>query len=200
VIVAGLTGSIAMGKSETAKMFAARDIPVFDSDQAVHELYAKGGEAVGPLSAIAPAAIVDGAVDRQRLAGLLREDPPLLKKIEAVVHPLVKSRQMMFLEQARADGVPLVVLDIPLLFETGRDKDVDKILVVSAPPAIQRERALRRPGMTVEKLEFILARQTPDDEKRARADYVIDTSYDLETTARQVERIIAELKNTGQAE
>jgi dephospho-CoA kinase len=107
---------------------------------------------------------------------------------------------MMFLEQARADGVPLVVLDIPLLFETGRDKDVDKILVVSAPPAIQRERALRRPGMTVEKLEFILARQTPDDEKRARADYVIDTSYDLETTARQVERIIAELKNTGQAE
>jgi dephospho-CoA kinase len=181
-------------------MFAARDIPVFDSDQAVHELYAKGGEAVGPLSAIAPAAIVDGAVDRQRLAGLLREDPPLLKKIEAVVHPLVKSRQMMFLEQARADGVPLVVLDIPLLFETGRDKDVDKILVVSAPPAIQRERALRRPGMTVEKLEFILARQTPDDEKRARADYVIDTSYDLETTARQVERIIAELKNTGQAE
>ena len=200
MIVAGLTGSIAMGKSETAKMFAARGIPVFDSDQAVHELYAKGGEAVTPVSTLAPAAIVDGAVDRQRLAKLVREDPSLLKKIEAVVHPLVRSRQDGFLEHARRDGAPFAVLDIPLLFETGRHREVDRILVVSAPAHIQRARALKRPDMTVEKLDFILARQVPDDEKRAGADYVIDTSVDLETTAREVGRIIAELKKAAETQ
>ena len=198
MIVAGLTGSIAMGKSETARMFAARGIPVFDSDATVHDLYARGGEAVAPLAALVPSAIVDGAVDRRLLAASIQEDPALLRKIEAVVHPLVKARQAEFLSRCRSEGAALVVLDIPLLFETGRDKDVDRILVVTTSAAVQKERALKRPGMTEEKLTFILSKQMPDAEKRARADYVIDTSVDLETTARDVERIIDELKKIGQ--
>lgn len=198
MIVAGLTGSIAMGKSETARMFAARGIPVFDSDATVHDLYARGGEAVAPLAALVPSAIVDGAVDRRLLAASIQEDPALLRKIEAVVHPLVKARQAKFLSRCRSEGAALVVLDIPLLFETGRDKDVDRILVVTTSAAVQKERALKRPGMTEEKLTFILSKQMPDAEKRARADYVIDTSVDLETTARDVERIIDELKKIGQ--
>ncbi len=198
MIVAGLTGSIAMGKSETAKMFAARGIPVFDSDAAVHELYAHGGEAVAPLADVVPSAIMEGAVDRRLLAEQVQQNPALLKKIEAIVHPFVKARQAAFLSRCRADGASVAVLDIPLLFEIGRDRDVDKILVVSTSAAIQRERALKRPGMTGEKLAFILSKQMPDAEKRAKADYVIDTSLDLDTTAHQVERIIAELKNIGQ--
>jgi dephospho-CoA kinase len=179
-------------------LFAARGIPVFDSDATVHELYAKDGDAVVLLSGLVPSAVVEGAVDRRILATLVQNDPSLLKKIEAVVHPLVKARQLSFLAKCRSDGQPLAILDIPLLFETGRDSEVDKILVVSTSTAIQRERALRRSGMTPEKLDFILSKQMPDAEKRARADYVIDTSMDLETTARQVERIITELKNDEQ--
>jgi dephospho-CoA kinase len=193
VIVAGLTGSIAMGKSETAKMFAARGIPVFDSDAAVHELYAVGGAAVEPLRALAPDAIVKGSVDRRKLATTVQADPRLLKRIESVVHPLVKSRQMTFLAEAamRSD---IAVLDIPLLFETSRDKDVDVLIVVSAGAVLQRERALARPGMTPEKLDFILSRQMPDAEKRARADYVIDTSVSLGDTARRVDEVIADIR------
>ncbi|MEI7598616.1 MAG: dephospho-CoA kinase [Aestuariivirga sp.] len=193
MIVAGLTGSIAMGKSETAKMFAARGIPVFDSDAAVHELYAVGGAAVEPLRALAPDAIVKGSVDRRKLATTVQADPRLLKRIESVVHPLVKSRQMTFLAEAamRSD---IAVLDIPLLFETSRDKDVDVLIVVSAGAVLQRERALARPGMTPEKLDFILSRQMPDAEKRARADYVIDTSVSLGDTARRVDEVIADIR------
>jgi dephospho-CoA kinase len=198
MIVLGLTGSIAMGKSETAKMFAARGIPVFDSDAMVHALYARGGEAVAALSGIVPSAISEGAVDRRLLAAEVQQEPALLKKIEAIVHPLVRARQLTFLSSCRAEGAAIAVLDIPLLFETGRDKDVDKIAVVSTTPEIQRVRALKRPGMTEEKFQFILSKQMPDAEKRARADYVIDTSVDLATTGRQVERIIAELKSIGQ--
>lgn len=196
MIVAGLTGSIAMGKSETAKMFAARGIPVFDSDAAVHALYAAGGEAVEPLRRLAPEAVVDGSVDRRRLAALVQADPALLGHVEAAVHPLVRARQEAFLRDAAARA-DIAVLDIPLLFETGREKDVDIVIVVSATPDLQRARALARPGMTAEKLDFILSRQVPDAEKRARADYVIDTSVSLEATAREVEQVIAAIRAKG---
>ena len=196
MIVAGLTGSIAMGKSETAKMFAARGIPVFDSDAVVHALYAPGGAAVEHIRHLAPDAIVDGGVDRNRLARLVQADPSLLKRIEAAVHPLVRESQAAFLLEAGKTS-DLAVLDIPLLFETKREKDVDIVIVVSADARLQRERALARPGMTVEKLDFILSRQVPDAEKRARADYVIDTSVSLADTAREVDRVIAEIRVKG---
>ena len=198
MIIAGLTGSIAMGKTETAKMFAARGIPVFDSDAAVHELYAVGGAAVEPLRALAPDAIIEGKIDRRELAAAVQADPDLLKRIESVVHPLVKSRQLAFLAEA-ATRSDIAVLDIPLLFETSRDKDVDVLIVVSASAELQRERALARPGMTPEKLDFILSRQMPDAEKRARADYVIDTSVSLADTARRVDEVIADIRAKGKA-
>lgn len=193
MIVAALTGSIAMGKSETAKMFAARGIPVFDSDAAVHALYAKGGAAVPAIAALVPSAIVDDAVDRRELSAAIQADPPLLRRIEAAVHPLVKDMQRQFLAQASSSGAGVALLDIPLLFETGREKDADVVIVVSAGDRLQRERALKRTGMTPEKLDFILSKQLPDVEKRARADYVIDTSVSLTETDREVERVIADL-------
>lgn len=198
MIIAGLTGSIAMGKSETAKMFAARGIPVFDSDAAVHDMYAAGGEAVEQLRAVVPEAICSDGVDRRKLASLVQADPDLLGRIEAIVHPLVRARQATFLANA-ALHAELAVLDIPLLFETGREKEVDVVIVVSADPALQRERALARPGMTAEKLDFILSRQVPDAVKRARADYVIDTSVSLADTARHVERVIADIRAKGKS-
>lgn len=194
MIVAGLTGSIAMGKSETAKMFAARGIPVFDSDAAVHALYARGGAAVRAISAIAPAAVVDDSVDRRRLSALVQAQPALLQQVECAVHPLVTAMQRQFLADSAAAGADIAVLDIPLLFETGREGDVDVIIVVSAGEQQQRERAMKRPGMTAEKLDFILSRQVPDAQKRARADYVIDTSASLAETAVHVDRVIAELR------
>lgn len=198
MIVAGLTGSIAMGKSETAKMFAARGIPVFDSDAAVHELYAVGGAAVEAVRAVAPDAVAEGSVDRRRLAAAVQADPFLLKKVEEIVHPLVKARQQAFLVSAAAMS-DIAVLDIPLLFETGRERDVDVVIVVSTDPAVQRQRALSRPGMTPVKLDFILSRQLPDAEKRARADYVIDTSVSLAETAREVDKVIARMRARGTA-
>jgi dephospho-CoA kinase len=198
MIVAGLTGSIAMGKSETAKMLAARGIPVFDSDAAVHDMYAAGGEAVEPLRALVQEAIGGDGVDRRKLASLVQADPALLKRIEAIVHPLVRARQATFLADA-ARHPELAVLDIPLLFETGREKEVDVVIVVSANEAQQRERALARPGMTAEKLDFILSRQVPDAVKRAKADYVIDTSVSLADTARHVERLIADIRAKGRS-
>lgn len=198
MIVAGLTGSIAMGKSETAKMFAAHGIPVFDSDAAVHDMYAAGGQAVEPLRAVVPEAIGSEGVDRRKLATRVQADPALLRRIEAVVHPLVRARQAAFLAAA-ARHADLAVLDIPLLFETGREKEVDVVIVVSADAAQQRERALARPGMTAEKLDFILSRQVPDAMKRARADYLIDTSVSLADTARHVERVIADIRTRGKS-
>jgi len=196
MIVVGLTGSIAMGKTETAKMFAARGIPVFDSDAAVHDLYASGGAAVEPIRILAPEAIETEGVDRKKLAALVQADPSLLKKIEAVVHPLVKQRQEAFLREA-AKSADIALLDIPLLFETEREKDVDVVIVVSAGPTQQRERALARTGMTTEKLDFILTRQLPDAEKRARADFVIDTSASLAATAHEVDQVIARIRVKG---
>ncbi|WP_395661170.1 dephospho-CoA kinase [Aestuariivirga sp.] len=194
MIVLGLTGSIAMGKTETARMFAARGVPVFDSDSAVHSLYAQGGDAVPEVAALAPDAIVDGSVDRRRLAALVQAEPSLLRRIESVVHPLVAAMQREFLESAAAKGADMALLDIPLLFEKNREDDVDVIIVVSAGEQLQRQRALSRAGMTEEKLDFILARQLPDAQKRARADYVIDTSESLAETAREVERVIADVR------
>jgi len=194
MIVAGLTGSIAMGKSETARMFAAAGVPVFDSDAAVHALYRTGGSAVRAIAELVPGAVVDDAVDRGRLAAAVQAEPALLKRIEDAVHPLVRDRQQAFLADAVAKDEPLAVLDIPLLFETGREAEVDAVIVVSAGPELQRQRALARPGMTPEKLAFIMSRQVPDTEKRARADFVIDTSVGLEETRREVERVVGRLK------
>lgn len=194
MIVVGLTGSIAMGKSETARMFASLGVPVFDSDAAVHALYAKGGVAVEPVSEAFPGTVRDGAIDRTLLTAQLGEEPTRFAKLEGIVHPLVRTEQDRFLAVQREAGAAIAVLDIPLLFETGRDREVDCIVVVSAPPGIQRRRVLARPGMTPEKFERILSRQMPDEEKRARADFVVDTSQGLDHALAQVRDIADHLE------
>lgn len=191
--IAGLTGSIAMGKSETARMFRELGVPVFDADAVVHELYAKDGAAVASVETLFPGAIVDGAVDRQRLSKFVLNDSDAMAGLEAVVHPLVRNAREEFIKTARGDGHGLTVLDIPLLFETGYDGRMDVVIVVSAPPEIQRERALQRPGMTLEKFENILARQVDDAEKRKKADYVVDSSQGLEHAFSQVRQIVQDL-------
>ncbi|MBC7140990.1 MAG: dephospho-CoA kinase [Rhodobacteraceae bacterium] len=172
----GLTGSIGMGKSTTAAMFADAGVPVWDADAAVHRLYAPGGGAVAAIAALFPDAAGPGGVDRDRLRARVTADPDALARLEAAVHPLVAADRAAFLARAEADGAALVVLDIPLLFETGAEAELDAVLVVSAPPEVQRQRVLARPGMTPEALARILARQMPDSEKRARADFVIETT------------------------
>ena len=196
MIKLGLTGSIGMGKSETARMFRAAGVPVFDADASVHGLFAKDGPAVGPLGEAFPGCVVDGAVDRQRLSALVAGKPEAWKKLESIVHPLVGQEQVKFLAEALAAGEPLVVLDIPLLFEGRGRSAVDKIVVVSAPADVQRKRVLERPGMTEEKLVEILSRQVPDEVKRAQADFVIPTDQGLDVARAHVERIVAELKGT----
>jgi dephospho-CoA kinase len=193
MIVVGLTGSIAMGKSETAKLFRSLGIPVFESDAEVHRQYEKGGAAVDAIAILFPETIVDGAVDRKALSQRVLANPESLRQLELAVHPIVRKAQAAFLEQCRASGQRIVVLDIPLLFETGRETEVDATVVASAPAEIQRKRVLERPGMTADKLDRILARQTPDAEKRARADYVVDTSRGLDFAAAQVRDIVADL-------
>lgn len=188
----GLTGSIGMGKSTSAKLFADAGIPVNDSDAVVHDLYS--GEAVPLVEAAFPGSTADGKVDRQELSRKLAGDPSGFKRLEAIVHPLVRERELRFVERHRQAGADMVVLDIPLLFETGADKRLDKIVVVSCDPQIQRERVLARPGMTEEKFNMILSRQVPDAEKRRRADYLVDTSGSIEETREQVENIVADLK------
>ena len=188
----GLTGSIGMGKSTSAKLFAEAGIPVNDSDAVVHDLYSN--EAVPLVEAAFPGSTRDGMVDRQELGRQLSGDPSGFKRLEAIVHPLVRERERLFLKRQRQAGVDMVVLDIPLLFETGADKRVDKIVVVSCDPQIQRQRVLARPGMTEEKFDMILSRQTPDAEKRARADYVIDTGRSIDAAREQVKEIIADLR------
>lgn len=184
-----------MGKSTVAGMFSEKGVPVLESDLVVHDLYSSGGDGVGPISQLLPDVIRDGRVDRLRLAELVRQDPKLLKQVESVIHPLVRHAQEGFVSATQAVGAPFVIVDVPLLFETDRVGDFDKIIVVSAPLELQRERALKRPNMTVEKLDFILSRQTPDDEKRRRADYIVDTSQSLDDTRAHVGRIICQLLN-----
>ncbi|PTE07534.1 dephospho-CoA kinase [Mesorhizobium helmanticense] len=191
MIVLGLTGSIGMGKSTTAKMFAEAGVPVHDSDEAVHRLYA--GKAAPLVEAAFPGTTVSGAVDRAKLAGPVLGDAAALKRLEAIIHPLVRADADAFLARNRAAGAPLVVLDIPLLFETGGRGRVDKVVVVTAPADIQRARVLARPGMSEAKLAAILARQVPDAEKRRQADFIVDTSQGFDVARASVNAIIAEL-------
>ena len=191
MIVLGLTGSIGMGKSTTARMFEEEGVPVHDSDATVHALYR--GAAVEPIRARFPAAVVDGAVDREKLADEVLGKPDALRELEKIVHPLVRAETEAFLRKHREDGTEIVVLDIPLLFETHGEGRVDRIVVVSAPAEVQRERVLARPGMTVEKFEAILKRQVPDAEKRARADFVVDTGKGMDAARAQVRDIIGQL-------
>lgn len=169
----GLTGSIGMGKSTTAALFADEGIPVWDADAAVHRLYAAGGAGAQALAADFPEAIVNGAVDRASLKDLIARNPSALQRIELLIHPLVAADRAQFLEAASG---PLVVLDVPLLYETGADSGMDGVLVVTAPPDIQRQRVLSRTGMTETQFESLLSRQMPDAEKQARADFIIETT------------------------
>lgn len=191
MIVLGLTGSIGMGKSTTARMFAEAGLPVHDSDEAVHRLYA--GAAVPLIEAAFPGSVVGGIVDRARLADAVLGNPDRLRRLEAIVHPLVRADADAFVRRHAADGVAAVVLDIPLLFETDGRSRVDRVVVVTAPSAVQRRRVLARPGMTEEKLAAILARQVPDSEKRAKADYIVDTGAGMEAARAAVAGIVADL-------
>ncbi|MCX5494843.1 dephospho-CoA kinase [Kaistia dalseonensis] len=187
----GLTGSIGMGKSTVARFFAAEGAVIHDADAVVHALYR--GKAVEPVGALFPEAVVDGAIDRTKLTALLAADPGALKRLEAVVHPLVHEAEIERIAQARAAGRRMIVLDIPLLLETGGESRVDVVVVASAAAELQRERVLRRTGMTVEKFERILGRQMPDAEKRRRAHFVVDTSGRFEATAETVAGIVRAL-------
>jgi dephospho-CoA kinase len=191
--VVGLTGSIGMGKTETAKLFARLNIPVYDADAEVHALYGKGGAAVAPIGEAFPGTVREGSVERTALAALVAGNEAAFRRLEGIVHPLVMEARGKFLAEAADKGDALVVLDIPLLFETGGDRQVDAVVVVSAPAHIQRERVLKRPGMTIEKLETIHARQVPDAEKRAKADFVIETDKGLAHAFEEVKRVAAAL-------
>ena len=184
----GLTGSIGMGKSTTAAMFAEQGVPVHDSDAAVHELYR--GQAAPLIEAAFPGTVTDGVVDRQRLADHVLGDADALARLEAIVHPLVAEAEQRFVKKARAENAPLIVLDIPLLFEIGATDRVDKVLVVTAPPDVQRQRVLARDGMTEAKFEAIVAKQVPDVHKRAHADYLIDTSLGMDCARAKVNDLI----------
>lgn len=190
--VLGLTGSIGMGKSTTAAMFAALGVPVWDADATVHRIYGPQGGAAAVLARDFPEAIRDGAVDRAALRDRLARDPGALSRLESLIHPLVAADRAAFIDRARDSGAPLVVLDIPLLFETGADRDMDATLVVSAPPEVQRARVLARPGMTPDHFATILARQMDDAEKCRRATHVIETRT-LDQTRRDVEQLVRQL-------
>lgn len=195
MIVIGLTGSIGMGKSEVCRMFAGLGVPVHDADAAVHDLYAPGGAAVAPVQAAFPGTVTGGAVDRDTLSRRVVGDSQALARLEAIVHPLVRDHQRRFLDRAAAAGERMVVLDIPLLYESGGEDRVDYVVVVSAPYEIQSRRVLARTGMTEEKFQGILAEQMPDDEKRRRADYVVPTDGTLQRTLRYVRTIVKDLSD-----
>jgi len=189
MFILGLTGSLGMGKSTTARFFAEEGVPVHDADAVVHRLYE--GEAVTAIEAAFPGTTAGGKVDRTRLAARVLGDGAALARLEAIVHPLVQDAERRLIAEARTRGEKVAVLDIPLLFESGADRRVDAVVVVSAPPEVQRARVLGRSGMTVEKLEAILARQMPDAEKRARADFVVDTSQGFDAARAHVRAILA---------
>jgi dephospho-CoA kinase len=190
--VLGLTGSIGMGKTTTAALFRDAGVPVYDADAAVHTLYAAGGAAVARVDAAFPGVAVDGAIDRRRLSERIIADPSAFTQLEAIVHPLVAAERAAFLQSAR--GADVVVLDIPLLFETQAEGLVQAVVVVSAPLDVQRARVLSRPGMSEDKFAALLARQIPDAEKRRRADFVIETDAGLEAAARRVAEILATVR------
>ena len=189
-IFVGLTGSIGMGKTETAKMFARAGAPVYDADAAVHALYEKGGAAVSPVEAAFPGVVENGAIVRDLLREQVLKDAEALGRLNQIVHPLVAGSQIAFRERVRDERAPVAVLDIPLLFETGGDAACDYVVVVSAPALIQRERVLGRGTMSVAEFEKIVEKQTPDSEKRARADFVLSTAFGFEFTAKHVSAIM----------
>ncbi len=191
MVIIGLTGSMAMGKSTLAARLRERGIPVFDADAEVHKLYA--GVAVPLIEAAFPGTTADSKVDRQRLSAALAKEPSGFKRLEAIVHPLVRAVEREFLHQAHEQGATLAVLEIPLLFETGGDRLVDVTVLASAPADIQRERALQRPGMTPEKLDLLLSRQARDTDKRAKASFVVDTGLSLPATLVSLDTIIDRL-------
>jgi dephospho-CoA kinase len=190
----GLTGSIGMGKTQTATLFEEEGVPCYDADAAVHKLYEKGGEAVAPVGALVPEAIVDGAVNRDLLGQAVLKDRSKLKELEAIVHPLVGKAQIDFFQAQIHAKQDMVLLDVPLLFETGGDGYVDTVIVVSAPAELQKARVLARPGMSEERFEDILSKQVPDAEKRERAEFIVDSSISIEDARRQVRAILAQLK------
>ena len=194
MLLIGLTGSIGMGKSETAKMFREHGVPVYDADAAVHKLYDKGGKAVEPVRAAFPSAVVDDAVDRKALSRAVLGLPDEMKKLEAIVHPLVGEAQVEFLRESMKQGHEMAVLDIPLLYETGGEARVDVVVVVSAPYDIQKTRVLARPDMDEAKFAAIHAKQTPDTEKRARADFIVESDKGLDHAREQVSAIVDALK------
>lgn len=194
-VLIGLTGSMGMGKSTTARMFAEAGCALWDADAAVHRLYAPGGAGSAALARTFPDAIAEGGVSRDRLRQIIAGDPQALARLEAIVHPLVQKDRAAFVERARTQRKDCVVLDIPLLFETGADRDMDVIVVASAPPEIQRARLLERGAMTQAELDTILGNQMSDAEKRARADYVIVTDT-LEHAAEQVQAVLAEIRRS----
>ncbi len=188
--ILGLTGSIGMGKTTTAALFAEAGAPVYDADAAVHRLYAPGGAAVAPIAAVFPGVVVDHAVDRPSLSARVLGDADALRRLESLTHPLVFADRAEFLRAAAASGASVAVIDVPLLFETGGEHLTHAVAVVSAPADIQRARVLARPGMTADKLDAILSRQTPDADKRARADFVIDTGHGLEPARDAVQQVL----------
>ena len=188
MFIIGLTGSIAMGKTTTARLFAEEGVPVHDADAAVHKLYE--GEAAGLIEAEFPGSTKGGRVDRAALGKQVVDDPPALRRLEAIVHPLVRNAETKFLRDAEFAGAKVVVLDIPLLFETGGERRVDATVVVSAPAEMQRARVLER-GVSLERLEALLGRQMPDAEKRRRADFVVDSAHGVEQARAQVRQILA---------
>jgi dephospho-CoA kinase len=190
MIVLGLTGSIGMGKSTTAALFAEAGVPVYDADAAVHRLYE--GEAVPAIEAAFPGTTADGKVDRVRLSARVVHDAAAMKQLEEIVHPMLGASRQKFLHDAEQSGAPVALIDIPLLFETGGEKRVDAVVVVTTTPELQRERILARPNMTEEKLQAILARQLPDAEKRKRAHFVVDTSHGLDPVRARIRDILDE--------
>lgn len=190
MLVIGLTGSIGMGKTTAAAALARMGLPIHDSDAAVHKLFARGGAAVGPVGEAFPDAIRDGAVDRPRLGDLVFHDPEALGRLEAIVHPLVRNESRVFLRRCMARRETLAVLDVPLLFEVGREGDCDIVVLVTAPAFIQAQRVLRRPGMTAQRLADIRSRQMKDTEKRRRADFVVQTGLGRRETLRTLSHIV----------
>jgi dephospho-CoA kinase len=190
MVILGLTGSIGMGKSTTAKLFAEAGVPVYDADAAVHMLYE--GEAAPAIEAAFPGATVDGKVDRNKLSARVVRDPAAMERLEQIVHPMLGASRQKFLHDAEQSGAPVAVVDVPLLFETGGENRVDAVVVVTTTPEIQRQRILERPNMTDEKLDAILARQMPDAEKRQRAHFVVDTSHGLDPVRKRIRDILDE--------
>ncbi len=191
MLLLGLTGSIGMGKSTTAKLFEEAGVPVYDADATVHKIYE--GEAAPAVEAAFPGSTVNGRVDRQKLSAMVVNNPEAMKRLETIVHPMLRSHQLKFLDDAEKSGAPVAVLDVPLLYETGGEKRVDAVVVVTTAPEVQRERILARDNMTHDKLEAILARQLPDEEKRQRADFVVDTSHGLEPVRLRIGEILREV-------